>query len=75
MGFKVEEISKELMVIILICEIIRILRSLGDIKDWKGEIICILGKVRINMYFVFINLWYFRGGFGWYKWVIDLVWD
>lgn len=39
LGFKVEEISKELILVILICEIIRSLRSLVDVKDWKGNLI------------------------------------
>ena len=56
LGFKVEEISKELMAITPTCEITRTPRSLGDIKDWKGEIICTLGKIRINMHLLSTNL-------------------
>ena len=40
LGSKVEEISKELMAITPTCEITRTPRSLGDIRDWKGETIC-----------------------------------
>lgn len=61
LGFKVEEISKELTVIILICEIIRILRSLVDVKDWKGNEYFIFKIRQIDRQFYFKkNLLQFR---------------
>lgn len=56
LGSKVEEISKELIAITPTCEITRTPRRLGDMKNWKGEIICTLGKLRINTHFLPTNL-------------------